>query len=133
MTTQFLISIAVVLVMLIVFGYLVHGVLLAGDYGRLPHLYRPAAEQRKYLPLMFPAQILAAIALVWLYSRVHVSGGGVAEGALFGLAIAALMTIHKFLVYYATQPMPGGTVVKQIAFDTVAAVIIGVVLGAING
>ena len=33
----------------------------------------------------------------------------VSQGLRFGLAIAALMTVPIYLIYYAVQPWPGAT------------------------
>ena len=50
----------------------------------------------------------------------------------FGLAIAVLATIPGYLIYFAVQPLPMSLVVKQIVFDTVAMVILGIVAAAVN-
>jgi len=46
----------------------------------------------------------------------------------YGIAIAVLMTIPTYLIYYAVQPIPGALVAKQIVFDTIAALIMGIVV-----
>jgi hypothetical protein len=130
--TRSIVSVVVVVVMLVVFGYLVHGVMLASDYAAVPNLYRTADEQARYLPFMMPAHICAAIALVWLYARGRREGSWVVEGLKFGVAVAVLMTVHKFLVYYAVQPLPGATAVKQILFDSTAAILIGLVIARLH-
>jgi hypothetical protein len=55
-----------------------------------------------------------------------------AQGARFGLAIAMLATIPTYLIYYVIQPWPVGVVVKQIAFDTIGVVLIGIVVAWIS-
>jgi hypothetical protein len=42
------------------------------------------------------------------------------------------MTIPIYLIYYAVQPMPGAVVAKQIVFDVVAVLIMGIVVAWIN-
>jgi len=42
------------------------------------------------------------------------------------------MPLHKFIVYYALQPLPGIVAVKQIVFDGIATVLIGIVVAALN-
>ena len=56
----------------------------------------------------------------------------VRSGVRFGIAIAVLMTIPIYLIYYAVQPMPGAVVAKQIVFDVIAMVIMGVAVAWIN-
>ena len=50
----------------------------------------------------------------------------------FGLAVALLTVIPMYLIYYAVQPMPGNLVAKQIIFDTIAMVIMGIACAWIN-
>lgn len=132
MNKRFVISGAVVIVILIATGYLVHGVLLRRDYARLPNLYRSQKEQTEYLPLILVAQVIAGVALVWLYRRAKHSSPTILDGLQFGLAVAALTVIPKFLTYYAIQPLPGTVVVKQIVFDTIIITFIGIVVAYLN-
>jgi hypothetical protein len=46
--------------------------------------------------------------------------------------VAVLTTIPTYLIYYAVTPMPSDVVAKQIVFDTIAVVIMGIVAAAIN-
>jgi len=132
MNKRFVISAAVVIIILFATGYLVHGILLRPDYARLPNLYRPQEEQTKYLPFILAAQVIAGVALVWLYRRAKNSRATILDGLQFGLAIAALMVIPKFLIYYAIQPLPGTIVVKQIFLDTIVVTLIGIVVAYLN-
>jgi hypothetical protein len=50
----------------------------------------------------------------------------------FGLAVSALSVIPTYLIYFAVQPMPGDLVAKQMVFDTIATVIMGIVCAWIN-
>jgi hypothetical protein len=54
------------------------------------------------------------------------------QGLRFGLAVVVLMTIPTYLIYLAVQPMPEALVAKQIAFDTIAMVVLGIVAAAVN-
>jgi hypothetical protein len=47
-------------------------------------------------------------------------------------AVAVLMTIPMYLIYYAVQPWPGAVVVKQIVFDVIGVLAMGVVVALIN-
>jgi hypothetical protein len=54
------------------------------------------------------------------------------QGVRFGLAVAVVGVIPTYLIYYAVQPMPGNVVAKQIVFDTIAMVLMGIVCAWIN-
>ncbi len=129
MTMQFALSVLVVFVMLMAFGTLVHAFLLKNDYRPLERtassdngIYRSHEDQLRNVSLMIPAHLCAAIAIVWLYRHGAGPGPWITEGLRFGVALAAVMPLHKFIVYYALQPLPGMVAVKQIVFDGIATV-----------
>ena len=134
MNKQFVISVVVSLVLLMAFGSLVHGVLLDADYSQLQvqGVYRSDDEQMKRFPLMLVAQLLTAIALVWVYQRGKEAKPPLAQGIRYGLAVAALMIIAKFLIYYIVMPIPESLMVKQIVFDTIAIVVVSIVVAHLN-
>jgi hypothetical protein len=43
--------------------------------------------------------------------------------------VALLTIVPTYLIYYAVQPMPGAMVVKQIVFDGIGTVLLGVIVG----
>jgi hypothetical protein len=108
-------------------SFVVHGVLLHDDYARLPSLFRPEAEAQHYLPLMILAHVILSGALVWIYSRGVEASPWLPQGIRFGLAVALLTVVPTYTIYYVVQPMPGMTVVKQIVFDGILMLILGLV------
>jgi hypothetical protein len=46
----------------------------------------------------------------------------------FGIAVAFLTTVPTYMIYYVVQPMPLDTVIKQIVFDSVLMVVLGIVV-----
>ena len=131
MNTQFAVSVVVVVVLLGVFGYVVHGMLLTADYNKLKG-YRPKEEASRYYPLMLPAHIIAAIAFVWLFRRTMDTDPPLVQGIQFGAAIAALMIVHKFVIYYTIQQIPGSLAVRQIVFDTIGMLVMAVIIAFLN-
>jgi hypothetical protein len=132
MNKRYWLSVVVVLVLLLGFGYLIHGVLLADDYGKLPNLFRTAGDQQAHGLWMLLAHGLTALAFVWVYQRGREDKPALAQGVRFGLAMAVLMSVAKFLVYFAVEPMPGDVVLKQVVFETIEFVIIGSVVAQLN-
>ena len=109
-------------------SFVVHGLLLHGDYMRLPTLFRPEAEAQKYFPLMVLAHVLMSGAFTWIYSRGAEAKPGAAQGARFGIAVALLTSVPFYMIYYVVQPMAGDTAVKQIVFDGILNVACGLVV-----
>lgn len=132
MNKRFFISVVVVFVMLMAFGFSVHGLLLAQDYARLPSLFRSPEDQQTHFPFMLLAHALTAFAFVWVYLKGREDKPPLVQGLRYGLAIAVLTVVAKFLIYHAVQPMPGVVVAKQIVFDTFAMVVIGIVVAHLN-
>ena len=132
MGKKFWISVVAVFVLSMFIGFVVHGTLLSPDYGKLASLFRPEADAQKYLPAMLIAHLIFAAGFSWIYIRGRETKPFVGQGLRFGAAVAVLTTIPMYLIYYAVQPMPEALVIKQIVFDTVGTLVLGVVVAWIN-
>jgi hypothetical protein len=125
MTKRMLIAWLVVFVAWMAGSFIVHGVLLGAEYSQLPNLFRQPPEAQKYFPLMILAHVIMSGAFVWIYARGAEARPWPGQGLRFGVAAALLTVVPWYLIYYVVQPMPGATVAKQIAFDAVLVVILG--------
>jgi hypothetical protein len=128
MTKRFLIAWIVVFVVWMLGSFLVHGTLLHGDYLQLTGVFRTEAEAQRHFPLMLLAHVIMAGAFVWIYSRGVENTPWMGQGIRFGLAVACLAVIPTYLIYYVVQPLPGSLVVRQIVFDAILVVILGIVV-----
>ena len=129
---KFAVSAIVLAIVSLLFGFVVHGMLLAPDYGALPNLFRNEADGSAHMPFMLLAHLCIGTGFTWIYLKGREAKPFLAQGLRFGLAVAVLTTIPMYLIYFAVQPMPGGLVVKQIALDTIAMVVMGVVCAWLN-
>ena len=50
------------------------------------------------------------------------------KGVRFGIAVALLTIVPSYLIYFVVQPMPGSVVIKQIVFDAILMVILGIIV-----
>ncbi len=132
MDKRFLISVVVALVLMMGLSYAIHGVLLHDDYVAMGSALRPPAEAERMMHFMALAQALTAIAFVWIYRRGREDRPFLGQGLRFGLAVIALSTAPMFLIYYVVQPIPGATVVKQIALESLMVLIVGVAVAWLN-
>ena len=128
MNKRFLVAWAAIFVAWMVGSFVVHGTLLHDDYARLPNLFRPEAEAQAYFPLMILAHVFMAGALVWIYARGAEAKPWPAQGLRFGLSIALLTVVPTYTIYYVVQPMPGLSVIKQIVFDGILLLLLGVLV-----
>lgn len=131
MNKRFVIAWLVVFVAWMAGSFLVHGVLLRADYAQLPNLFRTEADSQQYFPLMILAHVFLAGAFVWIYSRGVAATPWLAQGVRFGVAVAFLTVIPTYTIYYVVQPMPGMHVVKQIVFDSILTVVLGVIAASV--
>jgi len=131
MNRKFVTAWLVVFVAWMVGGVVVHGMLLHADYAQLPNLFRTEADSQQHFPLMILAHVMLAGAFVWIYSRGVEATPWLAQGVRFGVAVAFLTIIPTYTIYYVVQPMPGVTVVKQIVFDSILTVILGVIAASV--
>ena len=128
MNKKFVIAWTVLFVAWFMGSFVVHGVLLRSEYMQLTSLFRPEGDQQKYFPLMILAHVMLSGAFVWIYARGVEAKPWVAQGVRFGVAVALLMIVPIYTIYYVVQPLPGDLVIKQIVFDGVLMVILGMIV-----
>lgn len=127
-----LVSVAVIFVVAMGLGYLVHGLLLHDHYAQLAGVFRTPEDAAKYFPYLVLAHVLFAVAFVWIYLKGREDKPFLMQGVRYGVAVAILLTIPTYLIYYAVQPLPGELVAKQIVFDTISVVVMGIVVAWLN-
>lgn len=133
MNKKFLITGIACTLVAFVLSMVVHGLFMFDDYSKLPNLLRPQAEAETLFHFMVIAHVSMGFAFAWIYRQGITPGESwVMQGIRFGLAIAFLMTIPMYLIYYTIQPWPGMVVAKQIVFDVIVLVINGLVAAFIN-
>jgi hypothetical protein len=127
MNKRFFIAWIALFVVWMVGSFVVHGMLLHDDYARLANLFRPEAEAHQYFPLMILAHVLMAGAFAWIYAQGVDGTSWTGQGLRYGLAVALLTVVPWYLIYYVVQPMPLNMVIKQIVFDAILLLILGLV------
>ena len=132
MTKRFWLSTLVIFVLAMATDFLLHAVLLHGDYALLPNLMRTEADSQRYFGWMLLAHVFIAGAFVWIYQRGREDKPFLSQGLRFGLAVALLTVVPGYLIYYVVQPLPGLLVAKQIGFDLMRMLILGVVVAWMN-
>jgi hypothetical protein len=77
---------------------------------------------------MVLAHVILAGAFVWIYARGVEAKPWLAQGVRFGIAVALLTIVPSYLIYFVVQPMPASVVIKQIVFDGILLVILGIIV-----
>lgn len=127
MNAKFLVSWLVIFVLWFLAGWGVHGALLADEYAATG-LFRPEADQMRYLGWMTIAHVVMAGAFVWIYTRGKEAKPWLGQGLRYGLAIALLAAVPIYVIYYCVQPLPGMLVLRQSVYDTIVLLILGAVV-----
>jgi hypothetical protein len=123
----FLVS-ALLFVIWMLGGLLVHGVMLGKDYLAMGSVYRPEAEAMGYFPFMLLAHVMLAMAFTWIYLRGREDKPWLQQGLRFGALLTFLTTTPTYLIYYAVQVTPTPMVVKQIIGDGLWMLLLGAVV-----
>jgi hypothetical protein len=133
MNKQFVLSVVVVYVAIMVVGFTVHGMLLHDDYARLvPNVFRAPADAQAHFAYMLVGNLSMAVAITWIYRQGRDASSWLGQGLRFGLALVALLPIPMYLIYFSVQPLPSDLVAQQIAFGGIGTLLIGVVTAAMN-
>ena len=128
MNKRFIVAWVVLFVAWFIGSFVVHGVLLHSDYMQLTTLFRSEGDQQKYFPLMILAHVILSGAFVWIYARGVEPKAWLEQGVRFGVAIALLTVVPTYMIYFVVQPMPENVVAKQIVFDGILTVVLGMVV-----
>ena len=128
---KFFLAFVVVFLAGFTLNFIIHGVLLQGDYSQLPNLLRTEQDSQNYFHFMILANVLYSLALVWIYAQGVSDKPWLGQGVRFGLAVWLLTAVPTYLTYYAVQPWPAVVICKSIAFDLVRIVVLGVVAAAL--
>ena len=85
------------------YGILVYGTLLSGEFARYPAVYRPNTAPPVYLATMFAGIFVAMLFAAAIYAKGYEGRGpGAAEGARFGALAGLLVATFLCSVNYGT-------------------------------
>ena len=113
----------------LILGFIVHGLLLRADYQSLAQLYRTQEQADAHAAWILPAYLLLGLSMTWLYRRMPASDSvELARGARFGLAIGLVSFVPWHMLAFVAQPLPLSLMLRQVAFDLVAMLLLGLLL-----
>jgi hypothetical protein len=128
--SKLLVTAMVVGIVVNVYDFLIHGIVLQGPlYSKLPLMRTDAS-----LPLLIVTDFVAAVVFVWVYQRVRSSfPPGAGGGALFGLYAGVLVNFPTWIAcYLLLNGFTCGLAWAWILTGIVWAVLAGAVAGALT-
>ena len=131
MTRKCIISAVVMFVMAWALSFVVHELLLKGDYAVTQGMRAPA-EVMSRVHFIILAHAFFGVAFAWIYFQGKEDKPWLMQGLRFGIAIACLTVIPTYLIYHVVTPVPLALAIKQIVLDTIRVLLMGVVLAWIN-
>ena len=127
MDKRFWIAGVVATVLLFALGFIVHGLILTGEYMNYKNLFRTEEAAMANMPWMTLAHVIMGFAFVWIYSKgVNDRDSWISQGVRFGSAAVLLVIVPWYLIYYSIQPWAFSTTAKQIAFDAISLMIVAI-------
>jgi uncharacterized glyoxalase superfamily protein PhnB len=111
----------------------VHGFILASDYAPFyGTLLRSSQAGPSWQMLFLPVAHLCFIStLVWVYARLRLEGSRTVQGLKLGFVGWIMGQAPLWLLWYAEQPWPGVLVVKQLGYELVSSLFIGLAIAAV--
>ena len=129
MNKRFFIAWIVLFVAWFAGSFVVHGLLLGGDYKALQGtLFRTEADSQGYFPWMILAHVMLSGAFVWIYAKGVEARDWFPQGIRYGIAVALLTVVPTYLIYFVVQPTPRALMIKQIVFDGILLIVLGVIV-----
>lgn len=128
-TKRLILTIIVVFVVANLTGFLIHAYLLQADYMLIKEHYRPAGQEKMIFINL--AYLAFAIGSVWVYAKGVEDKPWLGQGIRFGIAMALVLVVPSFFIAYAVQLVPSALMVKQIMFESVDKVFLGIVTAAL--
>jgi hypothetical protein len=128
-TKKLVLTIIVVFIVAYITGFLIHAILLAPDYMSIKEHYR--AEGQEKMIFICLAYLSFAIGSVLIYAKGVENKPWLGQGLRFGILIWLVLTVPSFLIAYAVQPVPTMLMVKQILFEGVDKILLGIITAAL--
>jgi len=113
-----------------IYGFVVYGMLLTGQFGQYPGVYRPA-DDMSHMPVLIAGAFVAVLAATFIYSKGYEGRSGVEEGLRFGAVIGLFCVGYAAMVNYAVLNIGRRLAVGLAAAGFVEWLVVGLVIGLV--
>ncbi|MGH8104303.1 MAG: hypothetical protein ACREJQ_07275 [bacterium] len=131
MNKKALLATLAVFVLTSVLNYVIHGMLLKNAYMQRPELMRPADAAGNYMGAMWVAFLVFSLAFVWIYQYGVENKPWMGQGIRYGLATWMLVSVPRYLIYYAVEPLEKNVPAMQIGYELPMMVVLGLTVAAL--
>lgn len=126
---KLVLTIVVVFIVANLTGFLIHAFLLAPDYMAVKEHYRPEGSEKMIFICL--AYLAFSIGAVFAYAKGVENKPWLGQGLRFGIVLWLILTIPSFFIAYAVQPVPTILMVKQVVFEGIDKIILGLITAAL--
>lgn len=126
---RMILSAAAATIVFSIYGFLVHGLLIAKDY--VPHpvgVYRSGDAARSYMPLGLIGIFIAILVFAAVYAKSYEAGCGSGQGARLGVLFGILMPGAFVAVNYTTINISGKLALELAASELIEWTLVGIVV-----
>ena len=113
-------------------GYIGHQLLLGRDYVAIEPIMRSKADMQAHMMFAPLSGLVYAAAMVWIYAQGRSAKPWLGQGLRFGLAVWAIAAVPQYLANYTIEPWPGNFVAKILAWELIAALLLGVLVAGLS-
>jgi hypothetical protein len=128
---KFLLRTTVVALAMFVLGFVGHQLLLGRAYAAIEPIMRSKSDMQAHMPFAFINSLVFSAAFVWIYSQGRSARPWLGQGLRFGVAIWAIASVPLYITNYVIEPWPGIFVAKILAWELVAAEVLGILVAAL--
>jgi hypothetical protein len=112
-----------------IYGFLVHGLLIAKDYIPYPEgVYRAGEAAQSRMPIGLTGIFIAILIFATIYARSYQPGRGLAPGARLGLLFGTFMAGAFAAVNYATINITGKLALEIALSEPIEWTLVGLVV-----
>ena len=130
--TKFLLRTIVLAIAWFALGYVGHQLLLGRDYVAIEPIMRSKADMQAHMLFAPLSALFYSAAMVWIYAQGRSPKPWLGQGLRFGLAVWALAAVPKYIGNYTIEPWPGAFVAKILAWELVAALVLGILVAGLS-
>lgn len=120
----------VVFVIIGVFGYIIHGLLLSAEYEATASLWRPMAEMKMWI--FYVGYVFIAYFFTLVFSKGY-EGKGLMEGVRYGTYIAMIVSLPAAYGMYGMMEVPYSLALKWFLGGWVEFILCGIALTFVFG
>lgn len=129
-TKRYVIGSIIVFVCLNILDYLLHGVLLKGQYELIKDIFRAEEGMNQYMPAMLLGYLIFSFGFCYIFIKGR-EGKGVGEGLRYGLLVGFTFGVSTSLIYYTVYPLSGWIMLGYFFGYPIQAMILGGIFAAI--